>query len=706
MTTLTFRTQALGFTLILLNSLALSIFIPVSVAQTQNYTWVNLPEGAIARLGKGGVSYRDRGIAFSPDGNRLAVATSMGIWLYDTKTFEAVALLSGYKEQVDAVAFSPDGTKLASGSGFHFPGMLKLWDVESRQNVATFQVKKGSVASVAFSPDGTKLAWAGRLWDIETRQQLDILHDDRLFDVAFSPDGKILAGTSINTIKRMSAGVIKLYDVETGQLINTLTATQRTKWNESSKRVSSIVFSPDGRLLASGSADDGTIRLWDVETGQNTATFTVKPEERSSMLCVVFSPDGTKLAVGSAEGIKLLELPTGEHIYTRQHIDVGELEFPVYIFSVAFSPDGRRLASASWDGVKLWEAKTGQNLTTLRGHTRTVGAVAFSPDGLTFASNSVTGAQVWKTATGRHITTLAGPPNFVTSIAYSPDGTKLATGSANARNAEHTVKLWDVETGHNLTSLRGHTDLVTAIAYSRDGTLLASGSKDKTIKVWAVETGQNIATLQGHEKSVYSVAFSPDGTKLASGSDDTSIRLWEIPTGKPLYTLGGVNSPQVGVEVLSAPRPGEDLNDFEASDAVDIENETIRAPVLSVAFSPDGTKLASASLDDIRLWEVGTGQYFTTLANELGSASFSVAFSPDSTKLASGSWDDTVELWDVSMQKHIATFPGHTGNVWVVAFSPDGTKLASGSFDGTVLLWDVPKSIELYPSEQPPDRSK
>ena len=692
------KPQAFCFTLILLSSLILSIFTPVSAAQTQDYSRVNLPDGAIARLGKGGVSYRNHSIAFSPDGSCLAVATSMGVWLYDTETFDELALLSGHKEEVTAVAFSPDSTKLASVSGFHLPGILKLWDVETGQNIATFQVESGSVDSVAFSPDGTKLAWADRLWDVETRQQLDTLHDNRLFDVAFSPDGKILAGTDISVVDRTRAGVVKFYEVETGQLLNTLTATQGTK------RVSSIAFSPNGQLLASGSADDGTIKLWDIETGQNTAIFTAKPEDGSSMLCVVFSPDGTKLAVGSAEGVKLLEIPTGQHIYTRQHIDVGELEFSVDVFSVAFSPDGTQLASASWDGVKLWDADTGQNLTTLGGHTRVVDSVAFSPDGLTLASNSVDGIQVWEVATGRHLTTLAGPPNFVTSLAYLPDGTKLATGSANARNAEHTVKLWDVETGQNLTTLRGHTDALIAIACSRDGTLLASGSKDKTIKVWSVETEQNIATLQGHGKSVNSVAFSPDGTKLASGSNDTSIRLWEIPTGKALYTLSGVNSPQVGVEVIRVPRPGEDLNELQTTNAVDIENKTIRAPVFSVAFSPDGTKLASASLDDIRLWEVGTGQYSTILTNELGSAGFSAAFSPDSTKLASGSWDDKVEIWEVPTQKHIATFPGHTGNVRAVAFSPDGTKLASGSFDGTVLLWDVPKSIKLYPSKQPQNR--
>ena len=702
------KTQVCRFTFILLSSLALFTTTTVSIAQTQDYSVVNLPDGAIVRLGKGGVSYEDRGIAFSPDGSRLAVATSMGVWLYDAETFDELALLTGHKEAVTVVAFSPDGTTLASASGFHLPGILKLWDVRTGQNIATLhQVQKGSVDYVGFSPEGTKIAWADRLWDADTGQQLDILPDKGLFEVAFSPDGKMLAGTGINTVDRTRAGVIKFYDVATGRLINTLTATQRTKSNESSKRVSSIAFSPDGQLLASGSADDGTIKLWDVETGQNIATFTEKPQPRSSMLCVVFSPDGTKLAVGSVAGIKLLKVPTGEHIYTQQHIDFGKLEFPARIFSVAFSPDGTKLASASWDGVKLWEVETGQNITTLRGHTRVVSSVAFSPDGLTFASDSVDGVQVWEAATGGHITTLAGPPNFVTSIAYSPDGTRIATGSADARKAEHTVKLWDVETEENIATLQGHTDLVTTIAYSRDGTLLASGSQDQTVKLWDVETGHNIATLKGHEKRVFSIAFSPDGTKLASGSEDTSIRLWEIPTGKALHILGGVNSPQVGVTVLPAPRPGEDITELQADDAADLEPEIIRGLVFFVAFSPDGTKLAAVVLDsgETTLWDVGTGQHITTLTNERPSA-WVVAFSPDGTKLAvgTGTGSNTVELWDVSTYKPVAAFPGHKGWVHAVAFSPDGTKLASGSVDGTVVLWDVPKSIKLYPSKQQPNR--
>ena len=315
------KTQALRFILILLGSFTLSTFSTVSIAQTQDYSGVNLPDGAIARLGKGGVSYDDRGIAFSPDGSRLAVATSMGVWLYNAETFDEIALLTGHKEPVTAVAFSSDGTKLASVSGFHFPGTLKLWDVETGQNIATFPSRRRfGPDSVAFSPDGKVLAWADGLWEVDTGQKLDIPLDKKLFKVVLSPDGKILAGTGISVVERRRAGVIKFYDVETGRLINTLTATQRTKSNESSKRVSSIAFSPDGQLLASGSADDGTIKLWDVETGQDIATFTEKPEPREALCCALRSRRMERNSLWDRQRVSSYWKYRQENISTRDNI--------------------------------------------------------------------------------------------------------------------------------------------------------------------------------------------------------------------------------------------------------------------------------------------------------------------------------------------------------------------------------------------------
>ena len=646
----------------------------ISIAQTQDYSRVNLPDGAIIRLGKGGVSYEDRGIAFSPDGNRLAVATSIGIWLYDTETFDELALLTaGHTGEVTAVAFSPDGTKVAAGLGRMGTGALELWDVETGRNIATFHPEKEGVYDVAFLSDGTKIAAAGKLWAVETGQQLDILQDKRLSDATFSPDGKILAGTDRRTFPRtsrndppMDEGVVQLYDTETGQLLNTLIATRRTKWGEPRERVESIAFSPDSTKIASGAGHD--VKLWDVETGENIATF---QGQKGKVESIAFSPDGTKIAVGADKGVKLLD------ILTEKHID---LLGAMWNQSVAFSPDGKTLATASGAGVRLWEVSTGKSLIGLQRHPRIVYAVAFSPDGLTLASISWSGAEVWEITTGQRIATLGQPPNFAISLAYSPDGTKIVSGSYNMKSIEHTVKLWEVSTGQNLATLPGHTGFVTAVAYSRDGTLLASGSEDKTVKLWDVETGQNLATLQGHGKTINSVAFSPDGTKIAAGSDDRTIRLWQIPTGQTLYTLSE-----------------ETLNKPQIDDEVGTKTERFMSRVASVAFSPDGLILASLDEDvgggldreAIKLWDVGTGQFLATLTDGTDFPGFAVAFSPDGTKLASGSWADTVELWEISTRKHIARFSGHTGNVNVVAFSPDSTKIASGSYDGTVLVWNI-----------------
>ena len=418
------KTQALRFTFILLSCRTFSIFTPVLIAQPQDYSRVNLPDGAIVRLGKGGVSYEDRGIAFSPDGSRLAVATSIGIWLYDVETFDDPALLTGHTGKVTAVAFSSDGKKLASVAGMYWPRMLKLWDAKTGQHLTIFQVEKGYADSVAFSPDDTKLAWAGRLWDVETRQPFDILQDDRLSDFTFSPNGRILAGTGIKTFPKTSVndvttyvGVVKLYEVATGRLLNTLVAGRRTKLREPRERVTSIAFSPDSTKIASGAGRN--VRLWDVETGENLATFQV---ERGSVNSIAFSPDGTKIAVGAAEGVKLLNILTGEHI---------DLIGAMWNLSVAFSPDGKTLATASWAGVRLWEVSTGKSLTALQRHSRAVNAVAFSPDGVTLASTPWSGAEIWEIATGQRITTLGQPPNFALSLAYSPDGTRLVSGSYN-----------------------------------------------------------------------------------------------------------------------------------------------------------------------------------------------------------------------------------------------------------------------------------
>ncbi len=587
----------------------------------------HLPDGAIARLGKGRIG---GGVAFSPDGQRFAVASDIGIWLYDdVATSRELALLTEHTGGVNAIAFSPDGTKIASGS---YDQTIKLWDVATGGNITTLEGHTSWINSVAFSPDGMKIASGSRdqtikLWDVSTGATIATLegHTGSVNTIAFSSDGTLVSGSDDFTVK--------LWDVST----QTNIATLEGHWDQ----ISSVAFSPDGTILASGGADNGTLKLWDVATRETIATYkyVVPIFGGDDIHDIAFSPDGATFVVATSNHVKLWDVVTGKN--------VGIVEGHGGAGSVAFSPKGKTLAMSSNNKVKLWEIAT-ENISILEGHKPRVRAMAFSSNGAILASGSESAVELWDVSTGANIATLEGRLSSLSSMAFSSDGKILAADTSLG------IVLWDVSRRMNIATL-DDTRTVQSVAFSPHGTTLASGHFNGIVKLWDVSTRENIAILEeGHDGWVSSVAFSPDGTTLASAGShkNKSIRLWDVRKKENIATLEGHTQ-----------------------------------GVTSIAFSPDGTKLASGSNDHtVKVWDVATQKNITTLEGHTNWAK-SVAFSPDGTVLASAG-SGQIKLWDIATKTDVVTLKGHN-RINSIVFSPDGTTLASGSEVGTALLWDM-----------------
>jgi WD40 repeat protein/subtilase family serine protease len=491
-------------------------------------------------------------------------------------------------------------------------------------------------------------------------------HSSIVTSVAFSPDGSLLASGSWDD-------TIKLWRVSDGALVRTLTHTGL---------VTSVAFSPDGSLLALGSRDR-TIRLWRVSDGALVATLTGHTDTVTS---VAFSPDGSLMASGSGDTtIKLWRVSDGALVATL----TGHTSS---VTSVAFSPDGSLLASAgSWDRtIRLWRVSDGALVATLTGHTDRVNSVAFSPDGSLIASGSDDRTiRLWRVSDGALVATLTGHTSWVNSVAFSPDGSLMASGSEDT-----TIKLWRVSDGALVATLTGHTSNVYSVAFSPDGSLIASasGGLDRTIRLWRVSDGALVRTLTGHTNRVTSVAFSPDGSLMASGSWDRTIRLWRVSDGALVRTLTGHTDDVTSVafspdgSLMASGSWDRTIRLWRVSDGALVRT---LSGVRSVAFSPDGSLIASGSVDyTIKLWRVSDGALVATLTGHTDTVT-SVAFSPDGSLMASGSVDRTIRLWRVSDGALVATLTGHTDTVTSVAFSPDGSLMASGSVDRTIRLWRV-----------------
>ena len=534
------------------------LFIPALSAE--DYTRWQLPKGAKLRLGKG-ILYD---IKFTPDGNRIAVATSIGIWIYDAHTGEELALLVGHADIVTSLDFPADGRFLASGS---LDGTVRLWDIGTNKQMALFAGHWRGIAAIAVSPDGKTVVSGGGLegrlifWDTETGEQIkrhtrytdNLIHTFKIFldrsrtlpdpnaieGLAFSLDGKTFASGH-------SDGIIRLWDAGTGRKLSLIKADKRAF-------VRSLALSPDGKTLARCLPDVGV----SLHTLQNGKQLSHRPVHHAHFPeNLIFSPDSTTL-IGTGgyyeKDRDIFYEGWDIHIHVWQ-VDTGALlrSFPTHdkgrVRTLALSPDGNTLLTSSWDGtIRSWDLATGKHTRFTTGHrgfySRTL---LFSDDGKTLTKwKDKDLAQSWNIETGTQFTLQQNVRQTEQRIHqllfHSPDEkTFLEVNSDWTR-----IRLRDVETGHRIADIMGHKDIIPAWAFSPDSKTLATASRDMTIQLWEITTGKQIQSFQTDTITTAAVAFSADGKILAGGVYDSRlgrshlIRLWELPSGRVLTNLIG-----------------------------------------------------------------------------------------------------------------------------------------------------------------------
>ncbi|HKZ53935.1 MAG TPA: WD40 repeat domain-containing protein [Anaerolineales bacterium] len=670
---------------------------------TTTITPTPLPGLQIARLGRG----RANDVAYSPDGGTLAVAGSLGVWLFDPQDGEPIHLFETTGD-VWCAAWSPDGERLAGGM---HDGRVVIWNVAERRELARF-LAKGSIQSLAWSPSGDALlsgdsAGVVSVWDVaglRPTAELEghFLQEGGVSAVAWSPDGRRIAAGGVSpTLKVWEAdGLREVMDLNVSFMSNQVGP---AVWTQS------VSWSPRGDLLVARTMD-GVVWLWDATTG----ALVRKLEKPSGYPKAFWSPDGGRLALLLQDGVQLLEPGAWQ--------EIGRLRNRGYITGLAWSPEGQHLATVqrgSEDVVQIWELGRGQVERALTGFTGSAYGAIWSADGARIVVGYSNGVlRLWDLSSGEPVSQLDGVNAQIVDFDWSSASELVAVAAGDGR-----VRLWNPLSGRIERTLS--EEGVDELAWAPGGPRLATSGLYRAERVWDGRTGKRSwyvpeeTTVGWLRRRGLTLAWSQDGSWLLAGEPAGTLRIWEGATGRLVWTvpLTAPGDLAAAERQVAAWLPGGgSLLVGDASGSLTVWDIQLRKLLLTlschlsvgevlsaIAWSPSGATVACLdSQGVVHAVDTQTGEERFQIALASGWEA-GLMWAPDGEMLAL--WNGAGELQIVEGSTGALLLAGQgqadvLGKTWCwayacgpafggVAWSPDGSRLATAGADGTLRIWGL-----------------